>query len=356
MKSVKIIKSLRILSALICAVSAAQICAPCTMAYNVVDLPAQMSFTEALEIYDVSKITGATVSDLTDNKYITLTQDEIKDLYYSAQSTQLVRRINPTPKRGINVNFYTDDGVKSFNLTSGIQIGKYGSDNYICYMMSDDDMMDYMYLDSLYRESEAKQTGAEVYLNTVNDFLKLPEDQWAIAPIQEAASRSLLPYELTGHYGEYISREYFCKLLGNFIAVTAGYSSIENYMRYNNIAYDTGAFADCVGRDSSICILYALGIVNGKGGVYFDPDGVITREEAAKLVTETASKFIYVTSSYTLKYSDAKDISSWAEFYVKWVTENGIMSGVDSSHFAPKDYYTQQQAIATVTRLYNVCE
>lgn len=324
-------------------------------AYNVVDLPPEMTMAEALEIYDVSEIKSATVSELNDDKYVTLSEDEIKDFYYSAQNISLVRRINPTPFRGINVNFYTDNGVKTFNLTSGVQIGRYGSDNYMCYTLKDEDMMYYMYLDSMYHESEAKQNGTIVVPRTDKDFLKLPEDQWAVSSIQEAASRSLLPYELTNNYSSYISREYFCKLLGNFIAVTAGYSSIENYMIYNNIPYDTGAFADCVGRDSSICILYALGIVNGKGGVYFDPEGVITREEAAKLVTETANKFIFVRTNYQLRYADENQISDWAQFYVRWVTDKGIMSGVDNSNFAPKDYYTQQQAIATITRLYNVC-
>lgn len=344
------IKALAALSVLTAALAAAVT----ANAYNIVDLPAQMSLAEALEIYDVSEIKSATVSNLDDDKYITLTEDEIKDFYYSAQNVQLTRRINPTPFRGINVNFYTDSGIRTFNLTSGVQIGKYGSSNYMCYMMNDEDTMDYMYLNSMYYEADTKQSGTEVKPREEIDFLKLPEDPWAVASIQEAASRSLLPYELTGHYNSYISREYFCKLLGNFIAVTQGYSSIENYMRYNGYAYDTGAFADCVGRDSSICILYALGIVNGKDGVYFDPENVITREEAAKLVTETANKLTYVGTDYQLKYADKNQISPWAQFYVRWVTDKGIMSGVDSTHFAPKDYYTQQQAIATITRLYNV--
>ncbi|MDO5398695.1 MAG: S-layer homology domain-containing protein [bacterium] len=337
-------------------IAAAALNAVPAYAYNVVDLPPEMTMAEALEIYDVSEIKSATVSELNDDKYITLSEDEIKDFYYSAQNVSLVRRINPTPFRGINVNFYTDSGVKTFNLTSGVQIGRYGSDNYMCYAMKDEDMMYYMYLDSMYHESENKQSGTIVVPRTENDFLKLPEDPWAVSSVQEAAARSLLPYELTYNYNSYISREYFCKLLGNFIAVTAGYSSIENYMIYNGIPYDTGAFADCAGRDSSICILHALGIVNGKDGVYFDPEGVITREEAAKLVTETANRFIFVRTNYRLEYDDQDQISDWAQFYVTWVTDKGIMGGVDSSNFAPKDYYTQQQAIATITRLYNVCK
>lgn len=325
-------------------------------AYDVVNLPPVMTVSEALEIYNASDIVSITVSDLAENRHINLTPEEIKDFYYSVQDVSLVRRINPTPFRGVNINIYTSDGkIKTFNLNSGVQIGKYGTRNYMCYTMTDEDMANYMYLDSLYHEAEYKDPGAEVAPSVEYDFLKLPEAPWAVDSIKEAASRSLLPYELTNNYEAYISREYFCKLLGNFIAVTAGYSSIENYMIYNGLRYDTGAFADCAGRDSSIFILHALGIVNGKGGGMFVPDDCLTREEAAKLVTETAAKFKYISTNYKINYADNREISPWAEFYVRWVTEQGIMSGVEKTRFAPKDYYTQQQAIATVTRLYNVC-
>lgn len=325
-------------------------------AFDVVNLPETMTLAEALEIYSADEIASATVTDIEEGMCISLSGDEIKDFYYSAQGVELTRRINPTPFRGIAVNLYTKSGeIKTYHLSSGVQLGAYGKKNYICYAMSEEDTKDYMYLDSLYHESENKSEAQMPLPQTAYDFLKLPQDPWAVDPIKEAASRSLLPYELTSNYGAYISREQFCILLGNFIAVTGGYSTIEDYMEYNNLYYDDGAFADCVGRDKSICILYALGIVNGKGNATFEPDACLTREEAAKLATETASEFRFIETYYDAKYADSKQISKWADFYVNWVTEQGIMSGVDATHFAPKDYYTQQQAIATVTRLYNVC-
>lgn len=326
-------------------------------AFDVVNLPERMTLAEALEIYDVNDIVSAEVMSIADEKAVALTTDEIKDFYYSAQGVSLARRLNPTPFRGICVNMYLADGsVKVYNLNSGVQLGIYGKKNYVCYAMDTADMMDYMYLDSIYHESETKYEAQIPPAQTAYDFLKLPDDPWAVDSIKEAATRSLIPYEFTSDYGSYITREDFCKLLGNFIAVVGGYATIEDYMKYNNIYYDDGAFADCVGRDRSICILHALGIVSGKGGVYFEPDAYLTREEAAKIATETAEVFRHIESYYTAKYSDKNQISKWAEFYVNWVTEQGIMGGVDSSNFAPKDYYTRQQAVATVTRLFNVCK
>lgn len=326
-------------------------------AFDVVNLPETMTLAEALEIYDVDDIASAEVMSIADGKAVALTTDEIKDFYYSAQGVSLTRRINPTPFRGICVNMYLKDrSVKVYNLNSGVQIGMYGKKNYVCYAMDTEDMMDYMYLDSIYHESATKYETQIPSAQNGYDFLKLPDDPWAVDSIKEAATRSLIPYEFTSDYGSYISREDFCKLLGNFIAVVGGYATIEDYMTYNNIYYDDGAFADCVGRDKSICILYVLGVVNGKGGVYFEPDACLTREEAAKIATKTAELFRHIESYYNAKYSDKKQISEWATFYVNWVTEQGIMGGVDSSNFAPKDYYTRQQAVVTATRLYNVCK
>ena len=335
-------------------VSAVLICSVSAYAYNVVDLPDSMTFADALGIYDANDIKSATVSNLDDDKRIDLSQYEAQEFFRSAQDVTLYRKINPTPFRGTAVNISANGSVKSFYFNSGIQIGLFGSENYICYQMPDYDLTKFMYLFSKYEESKNKLNGAELYRNTENDFLKLPEDLWAVDPIKEAASRSLLPYPLTAKYGANISREEFCVLIGNLIAVSGGYASLETYMKDNMPDYTTDNFADCIGKDASIDMLFALGIVSGKGGEFFDPDGCITREEAAKMLTASASRFVFIESDYKVNYKDERNISPWAKFFVRWVTEKGVMSGVDGENFEPQGTYTVQQAITTVSRLYNI--
>ncbi len=84
------------------------------------------------------------------------------------------RKINPTPFRGISVNIYTNDGVKSYMLNSGLQIGMYGSNNYVCYKLNKANTEKLLYLDSMYRDAEEKVNGEEIHRVTSNDFLKLP--------------------------------------------------------------------------------------------------------------------------------------------------------------------------------------
>ena len=323
-------------------------------AYNVVNLPESMTLSDAMGIFDVDEITGITVSDIADGKYVKLEHSEIKKFYDTAMNMTVERRINPTPFRGIAVNLYTADGVKSYYINSGVQIGLYGSGNYVCYKLSDSDTEQILYLDSTYKDSDEKINDAQIYRNTGHDFLKMPQAPWAQTAAKEAAAKSLLPYEFTDKYSENITREQFCILLGNMIAVKENYVSLEAYMFDTGGAYLKNYFVDCDGVDNSVNILHALGIVNGREEMYFDPHGIITREEAATLLCKVAERYMWVGIETNLTYWDTPYISPWAQFFVTWANEYGIMTGISDVEFAPQNPYTVEQAISTVVRLYNL--
>lgn len=325
-------------------------------AYNVVNLPESMTLADAMGIFDAGEITRITVSDVSDGRYIELEQSEIREFYNTAQGMTVYRTVNPTPFRGIAVNVYAGENVKSYYLNSGIQIGLYGSENYICYKLSDKDTEQLLYLDSKYKDSDEKASGEEIHRETGNNFLKLPPSPWAQSFAREAASKSLLPYDFTNIYSENITREQFCVLLGNLIAVNDNYSSLDAYMFDNGGAYLKNYFEDCNGVDNSVNILYALGIVNGRDETHFDPYGTITREEAATLLCKVAERYIWVGTETHLTYEDAASVSEWARFYVTWANEYGIMTGISETEFAPQGNYTVEQAVATVIRLYNLIQ
>lgn len=325
-------------------------------AYNVVDLPEEMTLSDAMGIFDAEEITQVTISDVADDKYISLTREEILDFYYTAQDMTVSRTINPTPFRGISINVYTENTVKSYYFNSGIQIGLYGSENYICYKLSKEDTEKLLYLYSMYKDETEKVSGAEIHRETSIDFLKLPEAPWAQSSAKEAAAKCLLPYEFTSKYSENITREQFCILLGNLLAVKENYASLDMYMFDNVGAYLKNVFEDCDGVDSSVDILYALGIINGRDETHFDPDGAITREEAAAMLCNTAEMYMWIGAEATLTYDDEQDISPWAKFYVTWATEYGIMTGITETEFSPQGVYTVEQAVATIVRLYSLIQ
>lgn len=325
-------------------------------AYNVVNLPEDMTFADAFGIFSADELTRVTVSDIADGKYIELTNDEISEFYLTAKDMMVYRTVNPTPFRGIAVNIFTNDGEKSYYLNSGIEIGLYGSANYICYKLDRQDTEKLLYLDSMYKDSDKKNNGDVLNRDTGKDFLKLPSAAWAQSFVKEAAAKSLIPYEFTNIYSDNISREQFCILLANMIAVKENYVSLDMYMQDRGQPYLKNYFDDCKNADNSINILYALGIVNGRDESSFDPYGTISREEAAALLCKTAEQYMWIGAETSLNYSDAQSISEWARFYVTWTNEYGIMTGVTETEFAPHDSYTVEQAIATIVRLYNLIQ
>ena len=344
------------LFALILSICAVLSVIPSAHAYNVVDLPQTMTMADALGIFNADEILSATITNVEDDKFITLTREQINDFYYSSCNIVLERTINPTPFRGSAINLTTAHDTVSYNVGSGVQIGLYGSDNYVCYKPSGKDEINLAYVDTLYKDSQNKKNGATLNRSTTHDFLKLPTAEWAVEHIQKAAKNSLLPYEITKKYNQYVSREDFCKLIGRVIVVYTGYADLDSYVRVKNGAYLKNVFSDCEGKDASIDMLYSLGIINGKSEDSFDPDGTLTREEAATVITRCAELFSHIEATNKISYSDNRQISDWAYYYVRWVTQSGLMTGTDENKFDPGAYYTVEQAITTVNRLYGYLE
>lgn len=327
-----------------------------SFAYNIIDLPGTMPFDEAVGIFSADEITRATISNYSDSKYIELSREEINELYANMRSMSLERRVNPMPFRGTVLKLYTENGAKSFYVNSGVQLGMYGSSNYICYApYTEADTTYITNIETIYRDAQEKFGGDEFQRYTGTDFLRLPSQVWAHTAIREAAANNLMPYEFTHKYDSNITREEFCKLIANLICVLTNYASLNDYMLDNGIDFSGNSFPDCAGRDNSILMLNAMGIVSGKDNGMFDPDGALSRVEAATLLTRTAERFMYLETGEDLYFVDANYIEPWAKYYVIWVNEQSIMNGSDG-YFMPNDPYTVLQALITVNRLYKVMD
>ncbi|MCD8390869.1 MAG: S-layer homology domain-containing protein, partial [Firmicutes bacterium] len=320
-------------------------------AYNVVDLPESMTLDEAMGIFDASSITRATISNYNDRKYIELTEEQISEIYENIKSMAVYREENPVPFRGTALNLYTDSGVKSYYVSSGFVLGKYGSSNYICYDAEGDDAVYMTNIETMYQESEEKIGSDDIPRMSTYDFLNLPDEQWGHTPAAEAAANNLLPYSFTTKYTDNISREEFCLLLERVLCNVGNYASAADYAADKGIVYVSGAFSDC---DSDVVdALYALGIVSGKSETEFDPGGTISREEAAAMLTRAADQFMYIETWGSLDYADNDYISSWAEPFVLWVTNQSIMNGTDGM-FSPQSSISVLQAVTSVNRTYKV--
>lgn len=88
------------------------------------------------------------------------------------------------------------------------------------------------------------------------------------------------------------------------------------------------------------------------GGGKFNPDGTLTREQAATMLSRLAEAVGKLLSAQAPTFADNASVSSWAFDAVGQMQASGIMGGVGSNTFAPQGSYSREQSIITMLRLY----
>lgn len=130
------------------------------------------------------------------------------------------------------------------------------------------------------------------------------------------------------------------------------------------IGYDTDndtvlPFED-VDKDSwyynPVAAAYEKGLINGRKGVIFDPDGNITRQEMAKIIAKVLeNKSFRIEEDMKLDiFKDEDDIDLWAKYSAALAAKEGIITGMEDGSFAPKEKATRAQAAVMLYRLYNL--
>lgn len=97
-----------------------------------------------------------------------------------------------------------------------------------------------------------------------------------------------------------------------------------------------------------------LGVISGVGDGKFDPDGQLTREQAATILSRLAGVLGVKLDKTAPTFADNGAIASWAADAVGEMQTAGIMGGVGNNQFAPQGTYSWEQSIATLMRLYDI--
>ena len=161
--------------------------------------------------------------------------------------------------------------------------------------------------------------------------------KWAKAEVKEAVSLGLVPEALRGGYRQNTTRAEFCAL------AAALYESLEGPIT------ERAGFTDTT--DEAVEKMAALGIVNGVGEGRFDPEGTLTREQAADMLARLSEAMGYPLCQEEISFADREDISSWALDAVASMVWSGVMNGTGDNRFSPKGAYTREQSIVTIRRL-----
>lgn len=119
-----------------------------------------------------------------------------------------------------------------------------------------------------------------------------------------------------------------------------------------SILYPGKTFDDIVAHKNQPAIesLAARGIISGKTDKTFDPDATMTRAEYATIIVQGLGLRPKANSTFTDVSS-----SAWYAVYVGTANEYGIVSGKSATTFDPQGKITRQEAAAMTARAAKLC-
>ncbi|MHA6480821.1 glycosyl hydrolase family 18 protein [Paenibacillus sp. strain BS8-2] len=168
---------------------------------------------------------------------------------------------------------------------------------------------------------------------------------WAQDAIELATSSLLVSGKSAAEFGssDNISRAEFISLVTRMLGILPDYGSSV----FADVDADT-AFA------GDITAAAKLGLVTGKTVDHFDPNGSISRQDMAIVLTR-ALALVGRTNETDVTildhFNDYIAVGSYARESVAWLVELGILKGVSASVLSPLTNVTKAQATVAVIRL-----
>ena len=102
--------------------------------------------------------------------------------------------------------------------------------------------------------------------------------------------------------------------------------------------------------DDAISWAAANGLINGMPGGNYDPDGSVTREQAATILFRFAAACGFDTTARAeLKFSDAGTVRSYSYDAMSWAVAKGLING-DNGRLLPDEAVTREQMAAIIMR------
>ena len=109
-------------------------------------------------------------------------------------------------------------------------------------------------------------------------------------------------------------------------------------------SYDDFSDKDKIVNKEAVQMLVELGVINGKDDGSYDPTGIVTRAEMAKMicVVLNGGKDPSLGTTVTNSYTDT--VGHWAAPYIEYCTQLGIVAGKGDGTFDPNDTVTASEA------------
>ena len=109
-------------------------------------------------------------------------------------------------------------------------------------------------------------------------------------------------------------------------------------------SYDDFSDKDEIVNKEAVQMLVELGVINGKDDGSYDPTGIVTRAEMAKMICVVLNGGKDPSLGNVTNYSYADTVGHWAAGYIEYCTQLGIVAGDGAGNFNPNATVTGSEA------------
>ena len=109
-------------------------------------------------------------------------------------------------------------------------------------------------------------------------------------------------------------------------------------------SYDDFSDKDEIVNKEAVSVLVELGVIAGKDDGTYDPTGIITRAEMAKLICTVLNGGKDPNLGNVVTYTYADTVGHWAAPYIEYCTQLGIVAGDGAGNFNPNATVTGSEA------------
>ena len=168
---------------------------------------------------------------------------------------------------------------------------------------------------------------------------------WAVEEIREALAAGLVPAELCEDYRSPVSRLTVSGMFVRLLEAASG-KTIETLLQERGLTLNYDAFSDT--DDVNVLAMNALGIINGMGDGQFGAEGTLTRAQIAAILNRIAKVLGVDTEGFAHSFTDVE--GTWVDKELGWPASAGIINGVGDGRFDPNGLLTAEQAIVICLR------
>ena len=178
--------------------------------------------------------------------------------------------------------------------------------------------------------------------------------RWAVHELERAWEAGVFPEEIDP-YRDDCTRE---MIRAEFAAITVRLYELMGGKLHLSSSFQQlhpHPFTDIDNYDYDIREAYGLGFINGMDVDRFDPNGTLTREQAAAMLGRVYEKVCgSLPAAAATSFADDGKVDRYAKAAVDFLARNGVVGGIGGSEFAPKKALTVQEAVIMAYRMLTV--